>query len=61
MRHPRGWFIGLILSVALGTAGPAWATMDNTKSFKQAYPDAKVAGCKTCHQGTVGKKGDLTA
>src|SRR3989338_9765579 len=61
MRDPRGCFVGLILSFALGTAGPAWATLDNLKSVKQAYPDAKVAGCKTCHQGAVGKKGDLNA
>ncbi len=40
-----------------------WATMGNLKSYKQAYPDkeAAVYSCKVCHQGAIGKKGDLNA
>lgn len=60
MRHARGWFVSLIVGVVLGVAGPAWATMDNFKSFKAAYP-GKLATCQTCHNGLVGKKGDLNA
>ncbi|MBI3087318.1 MAG: hypothetical protein HYY91_00295, partial [Candidatus Omnitrophica bacterium] len=53
--------LGCVLAVSL--AEPAWATLDNFKSFKQAYPgkDAKAYSCKICHQGAVGKKGDLNA
>lgn len=41
----------------------AWATMDNLKSYKQAYPDKEAAAysCKVCHLGAIGKKGDLNA
>lgn len=48
--------VGLLLA-----APCAWATMDNLKSLKQAYPgkDAKIYSCKTCHLGAIGKKGEL--
>lgn len=59
MRRMSSLIMGVV--IGLGLAGPAAATMDNVKSLKQAYPDAKTAGCKTCHQGAVGKKGDLNA
>ena len=39
----------------------AEATGANFLSFKQAYPSAKGVSCKTCHQGAIGKKGDLNA
>src|SRR3989338_1798525 len=40
----------------------AWATVDNLKVYKQAFPDkAAKASCKTCHEGAIGKKGDLNA
>ena len=39
----------------------AEATVANFLSFKQAYPSAKGVSCKTCHQGAIGKKGDLNA
>jgi predicted CXXCH cytochrome family protein len=42
---------------------PVGATIDDLKSYKQAYPgqDAKAYSCKVCHEGAVGKKGDLNA
>ena len=51
-----------VLSI-LGGGGMVWAAIDNLKSYKQAYPgkDAKTYTCKTCHQGAIGKKGDLNA
>lgn len=60
MRHSRGLLIGLILGLAVGAAGSAWATLENLKSLKAAYP-GKTASCQTCHNGLVGKKGDLNA
>lgn len=40
---------------------PAWATIDNLKSFKEAYPgkEPKAYSCKVCHQGVMGKKDNL--
>jgi hypothetical protein len=54
--------IGFMVVVAVGSID-AWATMDNLKSFKQAYPgkDAKAYSCKVCHQGALGKTTDLNA
>ncbi|MBI4226676.1 MAG: hypothetical protein HY600_00215 [Candidatus Omnitrophica bacterium] len=57
----RTLIIAFGMMAVLGRAVPASATLDNTKSFKQAYPGAKTTGCKTCHQGAIGKKGDLNA
>ena len=53
----------LVLVAGCWAAGPAWATIDNQKSFKAAYPgkDAKAYSCKVCHIGAIGKKGDLNA
>ena len=53
--------VGLGLLVAGGLAEPAWATMANLTSFKQAYPTVSPVSCKMCHQGAIGKKGDLNA
>ncbi len=53
---------GCVVGMAWGAAS-AWATFDNLKAFKQAYPgkDAKAYSCKVCHQGAVGKATDLNA
>ncbi len=47
----------------LSMAVPAWATMDNLKAFKQAYPgkDPTAYSCKACHQSAIGHKDDLNA
>ena len=58
MRRSVGVGLGLVTFVTL--AAPAWATMDNLKTYKQAHPDkAAKASCTTCHQNAIGKKGDL--
>lgn len=46
---------------ALGVCQPAWATIDNQKSYKQAYPgkEPRAYSCKVCHEGAVGKATDL--
>ncbi len=63
MRSHRGVIIGIGLMAACALSEPAWATIDNLKSFKAAYPgkDAKAYSCKVCHQGAMGKKGNLNA
>jgi len=55
--------VGLVVCVLAVAAAPAWATVQNVKSYKQAYPDKdpKTVSCKTCHENAVGKKGDLNA
>lgn len=59
MSTPRRLLL-VVSGVTILLASPwAWATMDNVKSFKQAYPKAKSASCKTCHQHVIGKGGDL--
>lgn len=60
MRHVI-WGLGLVLIV--GVSVPAWATMENLKSFKAAYPgkDAKAYSCKVCHLNAIGKKGEQNA
>ena len=58
IRRSVCWSLSVGLILALGST--AWATMDNLKTYKAAYP-GKPATCKTCHQGAVGKKGDLNA
>lgn len=42
---------------------PAWATVDNLKAFKAAYPgkEAKAYSCRMCHNSVVGKKDDHNA
>ena len=58
-----GAVFALTLVVALAATTPAWATIDNLKTYKQAYPgkDPKAYSCKVCHLGAIGKKGDLNA
>ena len=53
--------LGLCAVVTLACGGVAWATIDNAKSYKAAYPgkDPKAYSCKTCHNAAIGKKGDL--
>lgn len=55
--------IGLGLSGLLWLAAPAWATINNLKSYKQAYPgkEAKAYSCKVCHQHPIGRADDLNA
>ncbi|MBI4354520.1 MAG: hypothetical protein HY595_04720 [Candidatus Omnitrophica bacterium] len=50
----------VVLSVA---AEAAWATIDNQKSYKAAYPDKdpKAYSCKLCHDGAMGNKDNLNA
>lgn len=59
----RGIMYGLSLVAAMMMAESAWATVDNLKSYKQAYPgkEPKAYSCKVCHQGAIGKKDDLNA
>lgn len=59
----RSLLVGVSLCAALALGESAWATIDNQKSFKAAYPgkESKAYSCKVCHQGIVGKKGDLNA
>ncbi|MBI3996240.1 MAG: hypothetical protein HY352_01150 [Candidatus Omnitrophica bacterium] len=49
--------------VACSLARPAWATLGNFKTLKEAYPgkDAKSYSCKICHLNAIGKKGELNA
>lgn len=53
----------LVLAVLGVMASPAWATMENLKAYKQAYPgkDAKAYTCTICHQGAPVPTGKLTA
>ena len=50
-----------VLCMTCAFGGPAWATIDNFKSYKEAYPgkEPKAYSCKICHLGAIGKKGDL--
>ena len=59
MSVSRGAILGFLLAVTC--ARPVWATLDNFKRFKDAYPgkDAKAYSCKVCHLGALGRKGDL--
>jgi len=47
--------------IVAGFASPAWATIDNLKTYKAAYPDKppKDISCKTCHQSPIGRKDNL--
>ncbi len=55
--------VGLVVCVLAVAAAPAWATIQNLKSYKQAYPDKdpKTVSCKTCHEAAVGKAANLNA
>ena len=59
----RGIRFGVSLALLLALGEPAWATLENFKSFKQAYPGKgpKATSCKICHQHLMGQKGDLNA
>ena len=60
----RSVLVGVGVAALLLVGGaPAWATMANVKTYKEAYPgkDAKAYTCKVCHNGAMGKKGDLNA
>ena len=59
----RSAVVGLSVCLTFALGPPAWATIDNLKSYKQAYPgqEPKAYSCKVCHQGIMGKKGDLNA
>ncbi|MBI4597769.1 MAG: hypothetical protein HY737_05120 [Candidatus Omnitrophica bacterium] len=59
MPIPRIVSVGLIL--ALSVTGVASATLQNQKSFKEAYPDkeSKAYNCKICHDGAIGKATNL--
>ncbi len=64
MRTGRSVLVGVGAGLALLAGGmPAGATMANLKAYKDAYPgkDPKAYTCKTCHNGAMGKKGDLNA
>lgn len=59
----RAFFaLSVVLMAGVGSP-PAWATMANFKTFKETYPgkEPKYYSCKVCHQGAIGKKGDLNA
>lgn len=55
--------VGLVVCVLAVAAAPAWATMQNFKSYKEAHPDKdpKTVSCKTCHEAAVGKATNLNA
>lgn len=65
MSSRRAVLVGILAagSAALAQGPSVWATIENQKGYKQAYPgkDAKAYTCKACHQGAIGKKGDLNA
>ena len=53
--------IGMCVWLATAGGESAWATFENLKTFKRAYPGKapKTYSCKICHQGFLGKKDDL--
>ena len=67
MSHRGSGYESLVLALSLvavfGAARPAWATLENFKNFKQAYPgkDAKAYSCKICHLNAIGKKEEHNA
>ena len=62
MSSRRYVMCGVSVAAILVLGSAAWATLDNLKTYKQAYPDkAAKASCKTCHQDAIGKKGNLNA
>ncbi len=68
---PEGGLVlqGFVLAAVIGCCAvllpgrPAWATIDNLKSYRAAYPgkEPKAYSCKVCHNGAIGKKGDLNS
>lgn len=63
MPSRRSVWCGVALIASLLAAEAAWATIDNLKAYKTAYPgkEPKAYSCKVCHEGAIGKKGDLNA
>ena len=59
MRTAGRVVVGLICVAAL--VPPVWATVENLKSYKQAYPDKdpKTVSCKTCHTAAMGNATNL--
>ena len=59
----RDAIVGVCLLLTIVGGESARATLANFKIFKQVYPkkDPKTSSCKICHQGALGKKGDLNA
>ena len=57
----RWWGMGALLSafVAVPTAQTAWATMENFKSYKQAYPEKTKISCTVCHESAVATRENL--
>ena len=55
--------VGMCVLLAAAGGESAWATLENLKTFKQAYPskEPKTYSCKICHQGFLGKKDNLNA
>ena len=55
--------IGVTILAALGAALPAWATVDNLKGYKAAYPgkNAKAYSCTVCHLGVMGTRDNLNS
>ena len=55
------FLVGVLL--VMGHNRPVWATMDNLKTVKQAYPDRdpKASSCKLCHLNAIGKQGEHNA
>ncbi len=64
MLSHRSVLSGVTLVVVLSVAAEsAWATIDNQKSYKAAYPgkEPKAYSCKVCHEGAMGSKDNLNA
>ncbi len=61
MSSRRNWIISGCAVVALAFGGAAWATIDNFKSYKQAYPnkEPKAYSCKICHEAAIGNATNL--
>ena len=51
--------VGVFVALVMVCGRSAWATMDNFKAYKQAYPEAKATSCKTCHEGVPAKQENL--
>ena len=57
----RDAIIGACLLLTVAGGESTWATLENLKTFKKAYPskEPKTYSCKICHQGFLGKKDNL--
>ena len=63
MQTRRVIVVGCVMGGMMIVTGPADATVENLKMFKQAYPgkESKAYSCKVCHTNAVGRKGDLNS